>query len=174
MAYRNKTYVAFASEDILSYRLMKAWCANEAQDFDLRNAHDIYAARDTSKPETIRIRLRMRMVNTKQVIYLVSGNSYAKSRRPSSFLYFEIDEIKRLNLPVVFVNLNGSRRVQSGHLPRKLVDRYSISVPLRAKPIRYALDEYAEEYVLNDKRRTPKSGPYQYKDEVYRKLGLAT
>ena len=34
MAYRNKTYVAFASEDILLYRLMEAWRDNDNIDFD--------------------------------------------------------------------------------------------------------------------------------------------
>ncbi len=34
MAYRNKTYVAFASEDINLYRLMEAWCENDKIDFD--------------------------------------------------------------------------------------------------------------------------------------------
>ena len=29
MSYRNKTYVAFASEDIHNYRLMTAWRANK-------------------------------------------------------------------------------------------------------------------------------------------------
>jgi hypothetical protein len=28
MSYRNKTYVAFASEDITNYRLMEAWREN--------------------------------------------------------------------------------------------------------------------------------------------------
>ena len=32
MSYRNKTYVAFASEDIKFYRLMEAWKANEKID----------------------------------------------------------------------------------------------------------------------------------------------
>lgn len=34
MSYRNKTYVAFASEDIKFYRLMEAWKANEKIDFN--------------------------------------------------------------------------------------------------------------------------------------------
>lgn len=34
MSYRNKTYVAFASENISSYRLMEAWKANENIDFN--------------------------------------------------------------------------------------------------------------------------------------------
>ena len=41
MSYRNKTYVAFASEDIHCYRLMEAWRDNKKIDFvwDVANDH---------------------------------------------------------------------------------------------------------------------------------------
>lgn len=65
MSYRNKTYVAFASEDIKFYRLMEAWKANENIDFNFFDAHDLFISRDTSKPETIKrnLRERMKMLN---------------------------------------------------------------------------------------------------------------
>ena len=68
MSYRNKTYIAFASEDISYYRLMEAWRENENIDFDFFDAHDLYVSRDTSKPETIKSNLRERMKNAKQFI----------------------------------------------------------------------------------------------------------
>ena len=58
MSYRNKTYVAFASEDIGSYRLMEAWRENKNIDFNFYDAHDLYVSRDTSRPETIKRNLR--------------------------------------------------------------------------------------------------------------------
>ena len=67
MSYRNKTYVAFASEDIGRYRLMEAWRENANIDFEFYDAHDLYISRDTSKPETIKRNLRERMKNAKQV-----------------------------------------------------------------------------------------------------------
>jgi hypothetical protein len=72
VAYRNKTYVAFASEDINSYYLMKAWRKNENIDFNFLDAHDLNIALDTSQPDTIRARLRERLANTKQSIVLIS------------------------------------------------------------------------------------------------------
>jgi hypothetical protein len=39
MSYRNKTYVAFASEDIKQYWLMKAWRENEHIEFEFFDAH---------------------------------------------------------------------------------------------------------------------------------------
>lgn len=66
MSYRNKTYIAFASEDILKYRLMEAWRENSNIDFNFFDAHDLFISRDTSKPETIKANLRQRMLNAKQ------------------------------------------------------------------------------------------------------------
>jgi hypothetical protein len=61
MAYRNKTFVSFDSEDIHAYRLMQAWKANDNIDFDFHDAHDLNTARDTSEPETIERRLSERL-----------------------------------------------------------------------------------------------------------------
>jgi hypothetical protein len=69
MSYRNKTYVAFASEDIKYYWLMDAWRKNDHIDFEFFNAHDLFQARDTSTPETIKRRLRERMKNAKQIVF---------------------------------------------------------------------------------------------------------
>ena len=63
MSYRNKTYVAFASENIRYYRLMEAWRENDKIDFNFYDAHDLYISLDTSKPETIKRNLRERLKN---------------------------------------------------------------------------------------------------------------
>jgi hypothetical protein len=73
VAYRYKTFVSFASEDIDCYRIMCAWRKNEHIEFDFHDAHDLNVALDTSQPDTIRRRLRERFANTKQVVLLVGG-----------------------------------------------------------------------------------------------------
>lgn len=172
MAYRNKTYVAFASEDIHCYRLMEAWRDNENIDFNFFDAHDINTALDTSQPETIRRRLRERLANTKQAVVLISETTKPKAARSSSFLYYEIEVIYKLGLPVVFANLNGERKVQTNRLPAKLLEPYTISVSFQPAIIKYALDDYVPEFNDNLKAIDPKSGPYHYKKRVYTDLGL--
>lgn len=172
MAYRNKTYVAFASEDIGSYYLMKAWCDNEHIDFDFFDAHDLNTARDTSQPETIRQKLRARLANTKQVVMLISDTTKPKGARPSSFLYYEIETVTKLGLPVVFANLNQSRMVQRSKLPTPLTERYTISTSFQPKIIKYALDNYIAAYAENLTATNSKRGPFQYNDRVYKDLGL--
>lgn len=169
MAYRNKTFVSFASEDIHCYRMMCAWRQNEKIDFDFHDAHDLNKALDTSQPDTIRRRLRERLANTKQVALLVGDDTRAIAGRPSRFIHYEVEVIHRLDLPVVFINLNGSRGVQSQRLPRLLADQYTISVSFQPAIIRYALDEFVDGYAQG---KTTKPTPHHYKASVYSQLGL--
>lgn len=173
MAYRNKTYVAFASEDIHCYRLMEAWRDNDHIEFDFYDAHDLYKALDTSKPESIRDRLRQRLNNAKQVVVLISDTTKTKAGRSSSFLYYEIEAINRLYLPVVFANLNGSTSIQNSKLPTTLAgDYYTVSTSFRPAIIKYALDNYVNEFAANRTATSPKIGPHLYPESVYKSLGL--
>lgn len=114
MPYRNKTFVSFASEDIHWYRLMQAWRSNAKIDFNFHDAHDLNTARDTSDPSTIRKRLRERLANSKQVVLLVGDHTKLVASKRDRFLYYEVETIKRLELPIVFANLNGSRQSSLG------------------------------------------------------------
>jgi hypothetical protein len=169
MSYRNKTYVAFASEDIKWYRLMEAWRDNDNIDFSFVDAHDLARALDTSQPETIRRRLRERLNNTKQVVLLGSATCKSKARKTSSFIHYEVESVVALNLPVVVANLDGNRTVDRDFIPQRILDAnyYTVSVSVQAKIIMYALDKYAIEYATSTK-----TGPDQYPSSVYTKLGL--
>lgn len=169
MSYRNKTYIAFASEDIRSYRMMEAWRDNCKIDFNFYDAHDLYISRDTSKPETIKDNLRKRMKNAKQVVLLGSPDAKRKGGDGVSFLAYEIEMMIDLELPVVISNLNGDRTVNKRFIPDPLLDcdYYTMSVSFQPKIIKYALDDYAANFTSSDKR-----GSYTYKSFVYDDLGL--
>jgi Thoeris protein ThsB, TIR-like domain len=169
MAYRNKTFVSFASEDIRCYRLMCAWRENKRINFNFHDAHDLNTALDTSQPDTIRRRLRERLANTKQVVLLVGDDTRAIAARPSRFLHYEVEVIKRLGLPVEFANLNGSRRVQRNRLPLPLTDQYTMSVSFQPAIIKHALDGFVDGYASAKRTR---STPHFYKSVVYTRLGL--
>lgn len=169
MSYRNKTYVAFASEDINFYRLMEAWRDNDHISFNFHDAHDLALALDTSQPETIRRRLRERLNNTKQVVLLGSAVCKTKSAKTSSFVYYEVETIIRLNLPVVVANLDGDRTVDQNFIPQAFLDSayYTVSTSFQPAIIEYALDNYAETYAESNK-----TGPHQYPVSIYAGLGL--
>lgn len=169
MSYRNKTYVAFASEDIRSYRLMEAWRENQHIDFDFFDAHDLYVARDTSKPETIKRNLRERLKNAKQVVLLGSARAKSKGGDGRSFLAYEVGVTIEYDLPVVVANLDGDRRIDRSFIPKPFLDvgYYTLSVSFQPAIIRKALDSYAPQYASSGK-----SGPRYYEDHVYKTLGL--
>jgi hypothetical protein len=169
MAYRNKTFVSFASEDIQSYWMMTAWKANQHIDFDFHDAHDLNTALDSSLPETIERRLSERLANTKQVVMLIGDVTRRKAGDGVSFLHHEVTVIKRLQLPVVFANLNKMRTVQSARIPRALEDLYTVSVSFQPAIIKYALDNFVDGY---QKDKLTKVGPHQYNESVYKDLGI--
>lgn len=169
MGYRNKTYVAFASEDLGKYRLMEAWKANENIDFDFFDAHDLFISRDTSKPETIKRNLRERLKNAKQVVLLGSKDGKRKGGDGVSFLAHEIEVIMEFNLPVVISNLDGDRTVDENFIPAPLLNSkyYTLSVSFQPKIIMHTLDNYAVTFAASDKK-----GPHHYPAKTYSDLGL--
>ncbi|PEN08733.1 molecular chaperone Tir [Longimonas halophila] len=172
MAYRNKTFVSFDSEDLHYYRLMCAWKENEGIDFHFLDAHDLNTARDTSQPKTIKRRLRERLSNTKQVVMLIGDNTRQKAARSYSFLHYEVTTIVDLEIPVVFANLNKCKESESHRIPKALLDRYSMSVAFGPSIIKYALDNFPSKYHdnLDSAEDSQKTGPYYYKKSVYTKI----
>ncbi|ORL74642.1 TIR domain-containing protein [Prescottella equi] len=169
MSYRNKTYVAFASEDIHYYRLMEAWRDNDNIDFNFYDAHDLFLSRDSSRPETIKRNLRDRMKNAKQIVLLGSAEGKRKGSNGESFLAHEVQIAIEFDLPIVIANLDGDRTVDKAVIPQPILDasHYTISVSFQAKSIAYALDQYGVEYATSTK-----AGPYYYNASVYAGLGL--
>lgn len=169
MAYRNKTYVAFASENISSYRLMEAWRENSKIEFNFFDAHDLFISRDTSKPETIKRNLRERLKNAKQIVLLGSKDAKRKGDDGVSFLAHEIEVIKEFKLPIVVSNLDGDRTIDRSFIPNALldVDYFTVSTSFQPKIIMHALDNYVSEFSAGKK-----TGPHQYPAQTYSDLGL--
>ncbi|MCT4715621.1 molecular chaperone Tir [Enterobacteriaceae bacterium H18W14] len=170
MSYRNKTYVAFASEDIHLYRLMEAWRDNKNIDFNFYDAHDLFKARDSSKPETIKSRLRERLYNAKQVVLIGSSHCKKKGGDGVSFLAHEIKVIQELNLPIVVANHDSDRYIDRNFIPQPLLDAnyYTISVSFQPKIIQFALDEYCPVFSSGANNK----GPHYYEPHIYNGLGL--
>lgn len=165
MSYRNKTYVAFASENIHLYRLMEAWRENDKIDFSFYDAHDLYVARDTSRPDTIRRNLRQRMSNAKQVILIGTPEAKNKGGDGKSFLAYEVSVMMELNLPVVIANHDGDKNIDRDFIPKPLLDDdyYTVSVAFSPAIIKFALDGYVPAFNSNG----DESGPHYYKQAIY-------
>jgi hypothetical protein len=166
MGYRSKTYIAFDGDnDMHYYRLMTAWAANEKFEMNFVNAHDLNFARDTSEEESIKRQLRERFANSKLFVVLIGKST----GRLTKFVKWELETALRLELPIVGVNLNGSRR-QDDPCPSAIKDALAIYVPFAEKIVSHAMTTWPDEDARYRKQRL--SGPYYYNDQIYTGLGL--
>jgi hypothetical protein len=167
MAYRNKTYICFDGDtDMHYYRLMQAWKDNENHDFNFHNAHDLNTARDSSQEESIKRQLRERFANSKLLIVLIGE----RTRLLTKFVKWEMEVALRLDLPIVGVNLNGSR-YRDALCPPAIRDELALFVPFGQKIIAHAMDNWPSSH--KSYRSQGKSVGYHYNQSVYERLGMA-
>ena len=166
MSYRNKTYVIFdGDKDMWAYAYMKGWNTHQHMDFSFFDAHDIRPLTDRATEETVRTRLRERLVNTKQALVLVGESTQHLFR----FVRWELEMCLKLNVPMVVVNLNGNRRMDQIRCPPILKGEYVAHVDFKMTIIKYALDQFPAEY---SNRQSNSGGDRFYNESVYQKLGL--
>lgn len=166
MAYRNKTYICFdGDEDMKYYRLMQAWSENEHFSFDFYNAHDLNSARYSSQEESIKRQLRERLNNSKIFIVLI-GNKTAKLTK---FVKWEMEIALRMDLPIVAVNINGSRH-RDNLCPSTIRDELAIYVSFQAAIIEYAMEKWQSQHLHLRKQKL--TGPYFYHEDIYKKMGI--
>ena len=131
--YRNGTYVAFDGQgevnptqsDLHNFQLLKAWQKNDNMRFNFVNSHEkTYNVRDSSSLETLKSRLKERMMNSKNMLVIVSS----QTNRNRGLLNWEIEQaVETYKLPriVAYVgveNLNAfSLHLYKNWLPDKLL-----------------------------------------------------
>lgn len=167
MPYRNKTFVSFDGDtDMHYYRLMQAWTQNDGIEFNFYNAHDLNTARDSSQEASIKAQLAERMRNSKVFILLVGE----RTRYLTKFVRWEIEQAISRSLSVIVVNLNGRRSMDDERCPTLAKETLAVHISFNAAILQHALDNWPASH---DKyKREGKTGPYYYKEEVYRGLNL--
>ena len=169
MAYRNKVYICFDGDnDIHYYWLMRAWKQNDKTNFNFYDAHDLNTARDSSLEETIKRKLRKRLLNAKIFVVLIGEST----RYLYKFVRWEMEQALALNLPIVGVNLNGLRFQDTDRCPPIIRSELAVYVSFNAAILQHALETWPEKH--NFLKQQQKSGPYYYKEDAYVKLGLGT
>ncbi len=163
MAYRNKVYVAFdGDKDIHYYRLMQAWKQNDNTCFDFADAHSLKQARDSSSEESIKKSLRERMNNSK-IFVLLLGES---TKYLYKFIHWEIEQAIKRDMPIIVVNLNSKRSIDLQRCPNSLREHTALHISFNAKILRKAIENWGNQHHQKG------AGPYYYKDDIYRNLGL--
>jgi hypothetical protein len=145
---------------------MQAWKQNDNTDFDFNNAHDLNDIRSWSSEEAKKNALRERIKNSKVFILLVGE----KTRFQNTYVRWEIEQALKQGLPIIAVNLDGKRSIDENRCPLILREELAIHITFNRAIIQYALENWPsshENYLAGGK-----SGPYYYKESVYKSLGL--
>lgn len=168
MAYRNKFYVCFDSDnDIHYYWLMRAWKQGDGTKFNLYDAHDLNTAYNASFEEAVKRQLRARIQDTRAFVVLIGERT-----RYLQFVKWEIEEALALDLPIICVNLNGLRHRDLIRCPSIINDKLSVHIGFNAVILQHALKTWPARH--DDLRQRRDSSPYYYKESDYLALGLET
>ena len=147
------------------YRLMTAWSAHDGFDFDIYNAHDLNTAQDSSQEASIKRQLRQRFSNSKLFMLLIGENT----RYLTKFVKWEIETAISLNLPLIGININGSRQ-QDERCPPAMRDALSVYVPFNEKIMTYAMTNWPGSHGQYERKSLV--GSYYYKSGIYQSLGI--
>ncbi len=99
--YRTKNYIAFdGDEDLMSYRTIQGWAANNNYSFEFNDAHDINYANDDSLPDSICKQLKDRLDHSKNFV-LIIGNNINKNKK--GIIQYEMNYALRNKLPIILL-----------------------------------------------------------------------
>lgn len=165
--YKNKAYIAFdGDKDIHYYNMIKAWSQNEKLDFSIYDAHNLNTARDSSKEETIKVRLRERMNNSKVMILLIGENT----KYLYKFVKYELEYALKNDIPIIAVNLNNKRERDLNRVPPIIRDELVVHISFNLKIIKYAIKNWPGDY--KNLKSNNEIGARYYTGTIYDNLGL--
>lgn len=170
MPYRNKLYIAFDGDhDMVYYRTLQMWKENRYIDFSFNDAHSLNTARDSSLSDSIKAQLRVRMLNSKSMLLLVGSNT----RYLRVFVPYEIKLARKLEIPIIVVNLNKSRSYDDARCPSTVKDMVTtVNISFELQIIRHALDQFPDWYKTNRGNPIYQDHKLTYPTRVYNRLGL--
>jgi hypothetical protein len=145
---------------------MQAWKQNDNTDFDFNNAHTLNVINPDDSLDTKKRKLRERMANSKILVVLVGE----RTKYQITYVRWEIEIALDMNLPIIVSNLNDKRGIDNNLCPPILEKELAIHVSFNAKILQFGLENWESTHYAYKKEG--KTGPYYYKDETYKNLGL--
>lgn len=166
MAYKNKAYVSMdADSDIRYYYLMKAWKQSDFSSFNFYDAHDINNIYDKSEA-SIKAGLQERFRNSKVFILLIG----TQTRYLYKYVRWEINQAIKRELPIIAVNINGTRTIDNLRCPPILRDKLSVHISFNSKILEHALLNWPS--IHYGKLKQNDNQTYHYTNSSYQNLGL--
>ena len=162
-------YVIFdGDEDKWAYGYMKGWHKNTSVDFDFEDAHDLDTMTARASGEAyVKLRLKQRMTNSTAVVILTGE----KTKNLYKFVRWELELALDLGIPIIAVNLNGKKVLDTELCPPIIREACAVHVPFKANVIMHALRSWPSQFRSLDAFEKGK-GSRHYSEDVYAKLGL--
>lgn len=159
-------YTCFDGDtDMHYYNLMKAWHKNGKFDFTFDNVHDLEQVRDSSTEETIKRSLKRRL-NASDVFVVLIGKS---TRNLYKFVRWEIEVAISMGIPIIAINLDGSRSINNDLCPPILRNALAIHIPFSPNIVNYAIANWKTYHKLHS--AAGKSGSFHFIPSIYSQLG---
>lgn len=161
------TYVIFdGDKDKWAYAFMRGWTVNDRVEFDFKDAHDVGQMTPRAQDEAyVKSQLRIRMKASNQVIVLVGEST----KNLHKYVGWEIDLALELGLPIIVVNLNDRRQLDSERCPVPLRKGYIVHIGFKRAIIKYALENFPMEYY---RRSASDVSDRYYNPQLYASLGI--
>lgn len=161
------TYTIFDGDnDKWAFGHMKGWAALPNVPFTFENAHDLDSMTARAQGEEyVKRNLKARMQQSTAVIVLIGDST----KNLYKFVRWELDLALDLDLPIIAVNLNGSK-VQDDLCPPIIRDKCVVHVPFKLNPIKHALTYWPAEYHgMSSSQRA--GGARHYSNDQYQAWG---
>ncbi|MBD8554926.1 TIR domain-containing protein [Rhizobium sp. CFBP 8762] len=149
-------------KDKWAYARMKGWSALPNVPFLFENAHDLDSMTARAQGEEyVKRNLKLRMQQSTAAAVIIGEST----KNLYKFVRWELDLALSLDLPIIAINLNGSK-VQDDLCPAIIRDTCVLHVPFKLKPIKHALTCWPAEFEgLSLSSR--KGGARHYSDDLY-------
>jgi hypothetical protein len=163
MPKRQNTYVVFDGDnDKWAYSFMKGWKAHQHMGFYFDDAHEILALTHRAKSEIyIKSKLSQRLQHTDIVLVLIGESTRYLYR----YVRWELEIALELGLPIIAVNLNKKRSLDTALCPPIIRDEDVLHIPYQMAAIKFALADFPTFF-----KTTKLSGPYYYPESIYKRL----
>ncbi len=154
-----------ADSDLRYYYLMKAWKQSDHTSFNFYDSHDVNNIYDKTE-ESIKAGLQERFRESKVFVLLVGDST----RYLYKYVRWEIEQAIKRELPIIVVNINGTRTRDDVKCPPIVKNELAIHISFNAKILEYALENWPMLHYEKLKLADQKS--YHYQPETYTRLGI--
>lgn len=135
MKIKKSVYVSYNQTSSLYFYTIKSLNENGTFDVRIKNAVELGQLRSKASKEVISEKLKQKLKNVTLMLVLVGE----KSAEINQFVWWEVQAALDAGIPIVAVNINGHKDVDSDHCPSILLNNLTLHIPFRSTVIEWSI-----------------------------------